>query len=491
MPLSIINIAKNSIKFSTVNILAAAIALPVGIYVATVVTPEEYGVYGFLGLWLTYATLIRPGFTISGFREIPVLLGKGEDEKALRIQNISITADMLYSILPTVAILIASFFFQNSLIKYGLIITAVSYAVTQFVGYWSGVNFLRQNFNTVAKGRFITTIIVPLFTVATVYWLKVYALLAAPILVAIVTWFYYWKLGPIQFRPTYDWKETVRLMKSGIILQAGALAFWGFRLVDKTIISSSLPLEQMGLYSFAIGLIMMILSVPNDFTNVLQPIIYKELGKAPNVFEAFRDIKRILVFLALGTAVLIPLAQVGYYLVVTLITTKYLASIPVFNALSYNIYLVAIVPAASIILTSSVVNKQKICLLVYLVGLALSVIFCLLVIKWGYGIVGIAWVIVFSQGLMTIAMYHLSRSYLCRSNMDYFKLQITILFPFLVTIPFFFIHNYLSDVISNLGVFTGISLAIQAALWSLVIGIFYRVCRCITSRAKNLSPQQD
>src|SRR4030067_3173260 len=206
MPISILNIARNSLKFSTINILAAVIALPVGIYVATVVSPEEYGVFGFLGLWLTYATLIRPGFTASGYREVPVLLGKGEDEKALRIQNISITSDMLYLILPFIVILGASLFYENTLIKYGLILTAVRYAITQLFSYWSGVNFLRQNFNVVAKGKFIAAIVAPVVMVASVYWLKGYALLAAPILAAILSGIYYWKRGPIQFRFTFDRK---------------------------------------------------------------------------------------------------------------------------------------------------------------------------------------------------------------------------------------------------------------------------------------------
>ena len=474
MPISVLNIARNSIKFSTINILAAIIALPVGIYVATVVSPEEYGVYGFLGLWLTYATLIRPGFTISGYREVPVLLGKGEDDKALRVQNISITSDMLYSVLPVIIILGASFFYDKPLMKYGLILTAVIYASTQLVNYWNSVNFIRQNFNIVAKGKFIATIVAPVVTVASVYWLKVYALLAAPICVALITGIYYWKWGPIHFRFTFDWKETTRLMKTGVILQAGTLVYWAFRLVDKTIIAANLPMEQLGLYTFAMGLVMMILTIPADFTNVLQPIIYKELGKVRNVYEGFRDIRRVLVFLALGTAILIPLAQLAFYLVVSLITTKYTASIPVFNVLSYNIYLAAIVPAANIILTSSIVNKQKLCLFVDLIGLALSIAFCLLVIKWGYGIIGVAWVMIGCQCLVTLIVYFLARSYLCRSNMDYFKLLITILMPFLLTIPFFLIHSHLNETITNIWAFTGISLAIQAVLWSLVIGIFYR-----------------
>jgi len=84
MAISIVEIARSSIKFSAVNILTAVIALPVGIYVATILVPYEYGIYGFLGLWSMYSSLIRPGLTISGYREIPVLLGQGKEEEELR-----------------------------------------------------------------------------------------------------------------------------------------------------------------------------------------------------------------------------------------------------------------------------------------------------------------------------------------------------------------------------------------------------------------------
>lgn len=297
---------------------------------ATILVPEEYGVYGFLGLWIMYAALIRPGLTISGYREIPVLLGKGEENEALRIQNIAVTSDMVYSVLPFVVILGASLFFSEPILKIGLIITAISYGATQLVNYWVGINFLRQNFNIVAKGRLIAAIVSPLVIVASVHWLRVYALLIVPIFIAIILWVYYWKRGPINFRFTLDWKETVRLVKIGVVLQTGALALWGFRLADRTIIASTLSLEQLGLYTFAIGFIIRLLMIPTDFTNVLQPILYKELGRAPSVFEGFKDTKRVAVYLALGAAMLIPVSQLGFYLVVSLLTTKYINSIPIF-----------------------------------------------------------------------------------------------------------------------------------------------------------------
>lgn len=474
MAISIINVVRNSLKFSTVNLLATVVGIPVGVYVATVVTPVEYGAYGFLGLWLTYAALVRPGLTISGYREIPVLIGKGKEEDALRVQNISITSDMLYTMLLFLIILGASFFFSEPLLKYGLVLTAVSCGVVQLVNYWIGINFLRQNFNIVVKGRLIATIVSSLVIIASVYWLKVYALLIAPIVVAIFSGIYYWKWGAINFCFTFDWKETVRLTKIGIILQAGAFAFWGFRLADRTIIASTLPLEQMGLYTFAIGLVTMILLIPNDFTNVLQPIIYKELGKSPTALEGLKDTKRIAIYMALGIAILIPVTQVGFYLIVSLITTKYIGSIPIFYVLSYNLYLASVVTVANIILDSSVVNKQRIALFVYIIGLALNIIFDLLAVRWGYGVIGIAWVTICTQGLVTFIVYYFARNYMCLNKADYFKFQIAILIPFLATVPFYFFHNYLGLAASNVWTFASISLGTQVVLWSLVIGIFYR-----------------
>ena len=474
MAISIIYIAKNSLKFSSVSLLGILISLPVSIYVATILVPEEYGVYGFLGLWLMYATLISLGLRTSGYREIPVLLGKGEDKQALRIQNITITSDMLYSILPFVVILGASFFFSEPILKFGLIVIAVSYGISHFVGYWDGINFLRQNFSVAAKGRLIAALVSPFIIAASVYWLKVYALLIAPIFAAVALGIYYWRKGPINFHFTLDWKETVRLAKIGVVLQAGTLVFWSFRLADRTIIASTLPLEQLGLYTFAIGFIMMVLMIPTNFTNVLQPILYRELGRDSSIFEGFKDTKRIAVYLALGGAVIIPVAQLAFYLVVSLITTKYIGSIPIFYVLSYNLFLASIMTVATLILVSSVVNKQKYFLVVHAIGLVLNIIFDLLVVKLGYGVVGIAWVTVCTQGLVTFTLYYLAKSYMFGNIKDYFRFQIAIWAPFLLTILFYFLHNYLNLVTSNAWIFAGISLAAQVILWGLVIGILYR-----------------
>jgi O-antigen/teichoic acid export membrane protein len=474
MAISIINIAKNSLKFSSVQIVYALVSMLVTIYVATILAPEEYGTYGFLGLWLMYAGFVGLGLTSAGFREVPVLLGKGEEKEALRIQNISITSDMLYSILPFAVLIGASFFYSEPILKFGLIIVAISFISNRFVNYWLGVNFLRQNFNIAAKGRFIAGIAIPLLTLVGIHWLKVYALLIAPIGAAIAMGIYYWRKGPIEFHFRLDWKETHRLVKFGVVLQTGTLVYWGFRLADRTIIASTLPLDQLGFYVYATGFVMLVLNIPVEFGNVLQPVLWKEAGKAESIYEGFKDLRRIAVYITLGTAVLVPLSQVVFYLIASLITTQYISSIPIFHVLSYNLYLAsaAIIPAA--ILTSSIVNKQSIFLVLYSIGLALNIAFNILVIRLGYGVVGVAWVTICTQGLVTFLLYRFIRSYIFTDVNEFVRFIIRILTPFAITIPFYFIHSYLGSATSNVWTFTGISLAAQVVVWSFVIGIFYR-----------------
>ena len=474
MTISITNIAKNSLKFSTVQVIGAVISTLASMYIATIILPEEYGVYGFLGLWLTYAGLVTPGIMSAGSREMPGLLGKGKVQEAIRIQNVSLTPEMLYSLLPFAVILISAFFFTDSVIRTGMIIIAFSYFTARLANFWSNYNFIREKFNTIAVGNLIQVIAVPVITVICLNWLKINALLLAPLIVNIALWIYYLKRGPIGYRFQIDRSEITRLLKIGIVLQGGTLVFWAYQLMDRTLIASMLTQEQLGLYTFAIGFVTLALNLPISFTNVLQPVLWRHADKGDNVLESFKDAKRIAIYLALGTALLVPLVQLGFYIIVNLVTKNYTGSIPIFDILSYNIYLAAIITIPSLVLTSSIVNKQKTILLFYAIGLVINIVFNILIIKLGYGVVGVAWVTIASQALLTLTVYYFTRRYMFVNKAEYFKLQIKMLVPFLVSIVFYFFHRYLESSFPGIKAFTGLSLAAQAVIWGLLIGGFYR-----------------
>lgn len=473
MPINITNIAKNSFKISIVQMAGAVVALGASMYVATIILPEQYGVYGFLLLWLTYAGLITPGIAGAGNREIPGLLGKGKIAEATRIQNVSLTPEIVWSLVPFAVIFVAAFFFSDYTYRVGLIIVAFSYLAARLSTSWSSYNIMRERFSIVTVAYLIQGIGVPVLTFIFVVWLKVYILLLAPLVINLVVWLYFLKKGPLNFRFQWDRTEIARLFKVGIILQMGGIVAYAYRLMDRTIIAAMLPQDQLGLYTYASGFVMVALTIPSSFISVLQPIIWRHAEQEKNPVEGFKDAKRIAVYFALGTAILVPLMQLAYYVIMKLVTKSYLPSLVAFNALSYSICLTAIAIIPVLVLSSSIINKQNTVLVVYAIGLALGIALNILVIELGYGIVGVAWGMVGSQLLVSLLMFYSSRKYMCNDNKEYSRLQLKIFVPCIVSLGFFFLHSYLDSAFGIRGFF-GISLAAQVVAWGLVIACFYR-----------------
>ncbi len=474
MSISIIKVLRQSAKFNAVEIVGKIIAIPKTIIVAAILLPKDMGVIGFLGLWKTYSGLINPGILTAGHREIPYFLGRNEEDNALRIQNISITGDLIYCLLPFLVILFSSFFFSNPVIKIGLVISAFSFVMTHFVGYWRGMNFIRQNFTVVAKGDLIRSVSTVVVISALIYWLRVYAVLIAPVIVSLILGIYYWKKGSIGYRFQIDLSEVKRLAKVGVILALGTLAFWGYKMVDRTIIAAKLPLRELGLYTYPMMFIMLGWNLFADFGRVLQPILWEYSAKANNAIEAFADTRRIAVYLAVVAGIVIPFSQLCFYLLVKLITRKYVESIPVFCVLSYNFYLASLAIIPGIILPAKIINKEKIPTMLYSIGLSLNIIFDLLVIHLGYGVVGVAWVTIVTQGLVTFLLYCFAAKYIFTEIKESASFLFYMVLPFLVSIAFYFFHSFLDSQTFGVRSFALISLLAQIVVWSSIIGAFYR-----------------
>jgi hypothetical protein len=225
---------------------------------------------------------------------------------------------------------------------------------------------------------------------------------------------------------------------------------------------------------FATGFLTYGLSFFDDFARVLQPVLWRHAGTSESVYKGFQDTRRIAVYLALGTGIVIPLAQLAFTLIATLITKKYIDSIPIFNVLSYNLYLMAIAIVPSLILNSSLVNKQNLALIFYAIGLAVSIGLDILVVRLGYGVIGIAWVTIGSQGVVTLILYYLMKNYIFDNAAEFRRFALIIVIPLLASLPFYFIHVYLRSTSISTLAFTGISLAAQIIVWTVIIVLFYR-----------------
>lgn len=475
MAISIRNIVKQSAKFNFVSIISILLKIPNQIIIGMFLIPEEYGIISFVVLWKLYAGLINPGMLSAAQREIPYLIGKKEERQSIRVQNIAISSDLLYSIIPFLAILCASFFYSNKMIKTGLIITAFSFFSARFVNYWATINFIKQNFTVVAMGRLISSILSPIIIIISIYWLGVYAVLISPLVCTLFVGIYYFKKAPIGYSFQFEWVEIVRLIKIGFIFSLSAILFYIYRMTDRIIIASFLPLHDLGLFTFAMAYVMFGMNFLADFGRVLQPILWEHSGKVKSPKDSFNNTKRVAIYMALVTAIMIPLFQVGYNFIVKLILPKYIDSIALFFILSNMLYLASMVAIPNIILKSVIVNKQVFVTSIYAIGVGINVILDLFVIHLGYGIETIALVTVVSQGIVTFVLYFMARKYMIRQRNEFTLFLGQIMLPFAISILFSVFHSFFySSTILSPWFLSVISIVFQIIIWYFIILLFYR-----------------
>ncbi len=474
MEITIRGIVRQSAKFNVVSIISLIIQIPTQLIIGRFLSPQEYGIISFVALWSLYGGLLNPGMLSAAAREVPYLLGKNEEEKAKSIQDISISSDIVWTVLPFLVILVASFCYRsNEVMRIALLITGINFLIVRFAGYWSTFNFTRQNFSIVAIGNFIATIARPILIIITIYWLKIYAVLLAPVFGCLLMFFYYLKKGPIDYHFRLNWPEIKKLVKVGVVFSLSGLVFYGHRIIGSTIIAAHLPLYQLGLYTFAMGLIIFAANFLADFGRVLEPMLWKKSGADGSTIESFLIVKRIAIYIALFTAIGVPLLQVVYGYVVPLVTPKYINSMVIFNILSLYIYLAAIVMLPAVVLNSSIVNKQKKLTLLYAIGFGSGILLNLCFVRLGFGIMAIAVITVATQGFITLSALFLARSYITKKINEFIGLLRTILFPFIISISFTIFNSFnflrIKPFPQPL-----ISLLLQIIIWTIIIILFYR-----------------
>jgi len=466
-------ILRYSVKFNVANLIAKALSFIMTIVIAIVLIPEDYGVLGFVGLWSMYAGLAGPGMDSAAAREMPFLLGKGEEERALHIQNVAITGKILYNLIPFLIILSASFFYSNELVRVGLIITAISYIVTANTKHWIDFNYARQRFNKVVIGNFIAGIATPVLTMALIFWLKIYAVLIVPIISALLAFIYYIRRAGIGYHFELNRRETLGLMKIGIPLVLLNFVYWSYRIADKTMIAAYLPLRELGIYSYAVTFIMFAISLFSDFGSVLQPTLWASLGKADDLVEGFAPMRRIAVYMSVISAISIGIFQFGFFLLAHFITTRYLESIAVFNVLAFNIFLTSMAIVPNLILNSSVVNKQTLNTVIWSIGLILNIILYYVVIVMGFGIVGVAWAAIVIQTIVTLVLFFIIRQYILPDKKELGRFVVKIYLPFLVSFLLYLVSVYLKSQIQSVYLYLGGLFMLFVIVWPVVIRLFY------------------
>ncbi len=410
--LSPLAILRHSGKLSGVNLLSAALSFPINILVARQLGPEFLGVTGYVALWQFYASLSKPGISSPLSREVPPLIAAGRYDEATRIQNVGVTGESLYLVIPMTVLLGAAFFHKSPLLRLALVAGAVAFALGQAREFATSIHWAHQRFGLVAKVNFWATLGGALFTAATVWWLNVLTPLLAPAVAGVVALGCFRILAPpIGFRWQFDRSEMWRMAKIGIPLAITTVFYWGFRTVDRTAVAVGLPLADLGYFSFSINFINLAIVLVADFGRVLQPALWAELGRDIEIRKLSRHVRALSLTILAVTCVGANFAQAGFGAFVYWFLPKFAPAISTFEILAFLLACgtAAIIPVN--LLSSARIARQKAVMVLYGCGLALNAALAFGAVRAGWGLNGIAVTSVFSQLAVSACLLVLVRDY--------------------------------------------------------------------------------
>ena len=407
---SIGRILRESSKFTAVSVLSKLVSLPVTVILGRALSAEQFGAVAAVTLVLQYASLISPGFTNASAREIAHHSGADEAALAEDVESVANAADLCFS-LVAFAVLLGVAAFQVTTfgrVAYGAV--ALIYLAERFKTYYFNANYYRQRFNVNVLANTVGAFANPVVAVLLVSSVHEYALLAAPLAASVAGTFCYALRSDQGLVFRWDPRQALRLFKVGSVLSLTGLAFWAYRLVDRTAITLFLSPAQLGYYFYAATYTLMALNVLADFGRVLESMLWSRLGASAQDAPLRNEVVKLSLFIACVGGAAIPVLQVGYEFLVTLFVPRFSGTSRLFDVMSLAILpsLVAMVP--HVLLRSKVANKQHLLLWLYagaaLVGFGVDA----LAIKLGYGLVTIVWLSLACAALVAVVLVILTRT---------------------------------------------------------------------------------
>jgi O-antigen/teichoic acid export membrane protein len=426
-------ILTDTAKISTTRVYSIVLAVIQGFVVARVLGPEMYGLLSLILLIAFYANLIGPGLLDVANRELPFLAGKGDTQGAHRLRSVGFSGDLLWRAFLCVCVLVAAIFQSNEILRYGLIITAITLFTARLNEIYSVVCQVKNDFHLLSKATFLTSTLTSGLIIATVYWGKVFSPLLVPLVVSLVIIFYYQRHTRLEMEFSVDRTELKRMIRIGIPLQLLTVVVWIYRSSDRTMVASLLDTTSLGYYALAVNIVQYLQLPQNDFVLVLRPRLYELLGRSEDPAELRAYIVKPTLIIAYLVPFVIGLVWLCSPVIVMALLPKYAGSISVLKILALDVYFATILLMPHILLYSAKVNRQTHCVYVWGGATVVTVILSYVFLRMSWGIEGVAVAMVLGQALAAAFIFGMSHKYYLKGVRGAFMHYVKVVLPIAYT----------------------------------------------------------
>lgn len=368
---------------------------------AKILGPSLWGIWYLLNLVLAYRGVFELGITSGMNREVPINLGKNDDQKANNIENIAFTTVEISAVFTSIILFVSSFYIENTDLKNALRWLIPLFIVSQFYYLLNASLKANSLFKYISRKQFIFSFLFPVLAVPLTFKFKLEGFIVAFTLALFISGSYIYKVSPITYSTQFDWKEIKNLIRIGFPIMAVGIAYTFLNTADRWIIAVFLEPEDLGYYSMAIIVFGGMNLFPRIISMQLYPRMAFDWGKSNSK-------EKLLHWTWLQTKysgiLILPLIGVVLAVFPWIIRTwlpEYISGILSLQIIVFGTLFMPLSAGWGNVL--NIIDKQVVYLIIIVLAAVLNIILNYILIKGGYGIEGVAFGTTF-----TFAIYNLS-----------------------------------------------------------------------------------
>jgi O-antigen/teichoic acid export membrane protein len=316
--------------FATGNMAAMALGLLGSVVQARYVGPDEMGLLRIFGMLTGYLTFLHLGVFDGLHREIPLLLGRGEQKKAEYVAATCLPWIILVSLFGTVLFLglaVQAAYYRAWMQFWGWLAFIPGIIVVFYGGYLTATFRTGRQFVQLSNAGVLQaiagTFLLPLFPLLGYYCACLRAAISG-----IVNLFFLHHWRPFRIEPRRDiqsFRETIRigLPLSGI----GYLATSLWLSIESNLVLVWFGQSALGIYAVAVLIRTIVGQLAQNINQVLGTKICERYGRSNDAQEAVHGMVAPVLFAAIAS---LPLIAIGWILMpwmVELLIPRYRESI--------------------------------------------------------------------------------------------------------------------------------------------------------------------
>jgi O-antigen/teichoic acid export membrane protein len=351
------------------NIIGNFLTILSGLIVAKWLLPQDLGFFNSFTIISSYIILIQLGIPSGLSRELPLYMGRQNEEKAKAYASVSLFWQLGLGLVSFgILTLVALYFIFRSNYSYaaGSFVIGVTTLQTLYVTKYLKVLYrTNKDFNKLSKIKLIVAF-VAFASIVFVWKFGFYGLCLRAFVMALIDFYFTWRWKPLSVKATWNTEYFKDLFKIGLPMYGVANIYSLWPVVQKTLILSLGGTQALGLFSLAIIVESSMNAITTSINSVLYPTMASQWGKGSSISALMELLKRPMM-IAIPVFALMVIA--GWFLMpyaVTILLPNYsegiyaaqwmllVGFIEIFNVLA-NVY--------------NVVRKQRDRLVSYLSGM--------------------------------------------------------------------------------------------------------------------------